>query len=129
MQTAIICGGGSLAPHLDDFFEALGLPVLNGWGLSETSPVVACRRIDAADAPERNVRGTVGRPIPGTRLKCAPWLTLARRHSAVLAVWPLQGRQPVSAFVLYRAAELGGCGRGRGLTRRAVAAGWLTQSA
>lgn len=72
VQAAVICGGGSLAPHLDDFFEALGLPVLNGWGLSETSPVLACRRIDAPDAPERNVRGTVGGPIPGTRLKYAP---------------------------------------------------------
>ena len=31
----IVSGGGSLASHLDDFFEALGLPVVNGWGLSE----------------------------------------------------------------------------------------------
>ena len=31
----MVSGGGSLATHLDDFFEALGLPVVNGWGLSE----------------------------------------------------------------------------------------------
>jgi hypothetical protein len=37
VRRAIICGGGSLAPHLDDFFEALGLPVLNGWGLTGTT--------------------------------------------------------------------------------------------
>eukprot|EP00892_Ulva_mutabilis_P000378 jgi/Ulvmu1/10340/UM061_0023.1 len=69
VQTAVICGGGSLAPHLDDFFEALGLPVLNGWGLSETSPVLACRQVEAPGEPQRNVRGAVGAPIPGTRLK------------------------------------------------------------
>ena len=34
VQKAVISGGGSLAPHLDTFYEAIGLPVLNGWGLS-----------------------------------------------------------------------------------------------
>ena len=31
----VISGGGSLASHLDDFYEVIGLEVLNGWGLSE----------------------------------------------------------------------------------------------
>ena len=44
IMSTVISGGGSLAPHLDDFFEVLALPVLNGWGLTETSPVLACRR-------------------------------------------------------------------------------------
>ena len=40
----MVSGGGSLATHLDDFFEALGLPVVNGWGLSEVRPPPqACR--------------------------------------------------------------------------------------
>lgn len=42
-RRTVISGGGSLASHLDDFFEIIGLPVLNGWGLTETSPVLACR--------------------------------------------------------------------------------------
>ena len=37
IQDTVISGGGSLAAHLDDFFEVLGLEVLNGWGLSEVS--------------------------------------------------------------------------------------------
>lgn len=45
-RRTVISGGGSLATHLDDFFEVIGLPVLNGWGLTETSPVLACRRVD-----------------------------------------------------------------------------------
>jgi acyl-CoA synthetase (AMP-forming)/AMP-acid ligase II len=46
IKQTIISGGGSLAAHLDLFFEALGIPLLNGWGLTETSPVLACRRCD-----------------------------------------------------------------------------------
>ena len=59
----IVCGGGGLAPHLDDFFEALGLPVLNGYGLTETSPVLSCRR------SVLNIRGTIGLPTPQTEIK------------------------------------------------------------
>ena len=38
-------GGGSLAPHLDDFFEALGINLHNVYGLKETSPFIACRNV------------------------------------------------------------------------------------
>lgn len=49
IRKTVISGGGALAAHLDDFYEALGLPVLNGWGLTETSPVLACRRSQPPD--------------------------------------------------------------------------------
>eukprot|EP00775_Hariotina_reticulata_P004816 gene4816-5063_t len=62
IRKTVVSGGGSLAAHLDLFYEAVGLPVLNGWGLTETSPVLACRRSSA------NVRGSVGLPVPGTQL-------------------------------------------------------------
>ena len=39
--------------------------VQNGWGLTETSPVLACRRLRAGE----NVRGTVGLPMPGTQVR------------------------------------------------------------
>ena len=35
IKDTVISGGGSLAAHLDDFFEVLGLEVINGWGLTE----------------------------------------------------------------------------------------------
>lgn len=65
VRRTFVSGGGSLAPHIDDFYEALGVEVLNGWGLTETSPVLACRRA----APRANVRGGVGVPVPGTALR------------------------------------------------------------
>jgi long-chain acyl-CoA synthetase len=64
----VVSGGGSLAAHLDDFYECIGLPVINGYGLTETSPVLACRST-TAPAPGGNVRGSVGRPTPGTQLR------------------------------------------------------------
>lgn len=62
IKGGIVSGGGSLPPYLDDFYEAVGFQVLNGWGLTETSPVLACR---SACFPHGNIRGTVGRVIKG----------------------------------------------------------------
>ncbi|GMH32583.1 hypothetical protein BSKO_00417 [Bryopsis sp. KO-2023] len=59
----VVSGGGSLPSNLEDFYECIGVPILNGWGLTETSPVLACRR------QILNVRGSVGLPTPGTDLK------------------------------------------------------------
>lgn len=53
VRETMISGGGSLAAHLDDFFEAIGLTVINGWGLTETSPVLACRRTEPGKASGR----------------------------------------------------------------------------
>ena len=61
----IVSGGGSLAGHLDLFFEAIGMPLLNGWGLTETSPVLCCRLHEDG----RNIRGSVGYPISGTEVR------------------------------------------------------------
>ena len=59
----VISGGGSLAKHLDNFFEIVGVEILVGYGLTETSPVTNARR------PWRNLRGSAGQPIPGTEIK------------------------------------------------------------
>ncbi|MEB3179794.1 MAG: AMP-binding protein, partial [Nostocaceae cyanobacterium] len=59
----IICGGGSLAQHLEDFFEIIGINILVGYGLTETSPVLSARR------KERNLRGSSGLPIANTEFK------------------------------------------------------------
>ena len=58
-----ISGGGAIAPHVDIFFESLGVELLVGYGLTETSPVVSCRR------PWRNIRGSAGSPLPETEFR------------------------------------------------------------
>ncbi len=58
-----INGGGAIAPHVDEFFESLGIELLVGYGLTETSPVVSCRRT------WRNIRGSSGLPLPETEFR------------------------------------------------------------
>ena len=59
----VISGGGSLAMHLENFFEIINIQVLVGFGLTETSPVTHARR------PWHNLRGSAGQAIPGTETK------------------------------------------------------------
>jgi len=62
LRTAI-SGGGALPIHVDGFFEAVGIELLVGYGLTETAPVLTCRR------PWANRRGSAGRPLEDTALK------------------------------------------------------------
>lgn len=59
----LVSGGGSLAKHLDNFFEIVGVMLLQGYGLTETSPVTNVRR------PWRNLKGASGQPIAGTEIR------------------------------------------------------------
>ena len=58
-----ISGGGALSPSVDGFFEAVGIELLVGYGLTETSPVLTVRR------PWWNRRGSAGQPLPGTEIR------------------------------------------------------------
>jgi len=60
---AAVSGGGALPPYVDEFFAAVGITLLEGYGLTETSPMLAIRTFD------RQVLGTVGRPSPGTEIR------------------------------------------------------------
>ena len=62
LRTAI-SGGGALASHVDAFFEVIGIELLVGYGLTETSPVLTCRR------PWNNRRGGSGQPLAGTSIR------------------------------------------------------------
>jgi long-chain acyl-CoA synthetase len=59
----LISGGGALAMHLDTFYEIINVPLLVGYGLTETSPVTNARTL------KHNLRGSSGKPIPGTEIR------------------------------------------------------------
>lgn len=59
----VISGGGSLARSIDKFYAMIGIPLIVGYGLTETSPVTNARR------PWKNMIGATGQPIPGTQMR------------------------------------------------------------
>lgn len=63
----VVSGGSAIQSHIASFFSAIGVPVFEGYGLSETSPVIAVNQ------RVRNGRkfGTVGLPIEGVEVKIA----------------------------------------------------------
>ncbi|HXW56539.1 MAG TPA: long-chain fatty acid--CoA ligase [Candidatus Cybelea sp.] len=58
-------GGGPLSTELAEFFWSIGIEVYQGYGLTETSPIVS------SSTPEANKVGTVGRPIPNVEVRIA----------------------------------------------------------
>lgn len=58
-------GGAPLAPELSEFYWSIGIAIHQGYGLTETSPVVT------ANTPVANKIGTVGRPIRHVQVKIA----------------------------------------------------------
>ena len=63
---AAISGGAPLSPRLGHFFRGAGINILEGYGLTETT---AASTLNVRSAQKI---GSVGRPIPGTRIKIAP---------------------------------------------------------
>ena len=61
----IIAGAAYLNPSLSRFFSAAGIPIREGYGLTEGSPIVTINRMN----PGLNRFGTVGLPLPGVRIK------------------------------------------------------------
>ncbi len=58
-----ISGGGALPSHVDEFFNVIGIPVYEGYGMTECAPIISVR------TSEKLVQGSVGVAPPGTQIK------------------------------------------------------------
>jgi long-chain acyl-CoA synthetase len=77
-----ISGGAPLAREVAEFFDIVGLPILQGYGLTESSPVIAANRLEA------NRLGSVGQVFPGVEVRIAPdGEILARGPNIMLGYW------------------------------------------
>jgi long-chain acyl-CoA synthetase len=78
----VVVGGAALDPQLARTFIGLGLPMLQGYGMTESSPVISVNRLSD------NVPDTVGRPIDGVEVAIAKTGELyARGDSVMLGYW------------------------------------------
>ena len=79
---AFISGGGALDKEVGSLLNAIGLPTLQGYGLTETSPVVSCNSIDDIRVE------TVGQPFKGNLVKIADdGEILVKGENVMLGYW------------------------------------------
>ena len=79
---AFVSGGGALDKEIGEFLNSLGLPTLQGYGLTETSPVVSCNPIHKIKVE------TVGPPFKGNQVKIADdGEILVKGENVMLGYW------------------------------------------
>jgi long-chain acyl-CoA synthetase len=77
-----ICGGAALSPEISRMFIGLGLTLLQGYGMTESSPVVSVNR------PDDNVPASIGTAMPGIEVRIGEHdELLTRSPSVMLGYW------------------------------------------
>jgi long-chain acyl-CoA synthetase len=77
-----ICGGAPLPPHVARVFIGLGVPLLQGYGLTEASPVLCVNRVEDSEP------ASVGAPLEGVELRLGDQHELlARSPGVMLGYW------------------------------------------
>lgn len=104
--TAFVSGGAPLDPEVFIFWSNMGFTVLEGYGLTETSPVLCVNTI------ERQVAGAVGPPLPGVELKIQEKEILARGENVFPGYYENEqaSRDAFTADGWFRTGDLGEIG-------------------
>jgi long-chain acyl-CoA synthetase len=101
---SFISGGGPLSAELAEFFWSVGLPVYQGYGLTETAPIVT------TNWPAKYKNGTSGKPIPNVEVRIASDGEIEVRGPSVMVGYynrPQETREVLSPDGWFRTGDIG----------------------
>jgi long-chain acyl-CoA synthetase len=103
---ASFCGGAAVPLYVHEFFQAIGIPIQEAWGLTETSPVITLNGWSPGDMR----LGSVGRPLPSYEMRVADdGELLAKGPSVFSGYWnkPEQTAEVFDAEGFFQTGDIG----------------------